>query len=100
MGPGGVDGHVHLAQDRSPRARAAGYVSADTSKLENLYSFCTANNYTLVETGTTSAVAGGTTTVLLFAEQAKDQSLKEQGSYTDYGFHAIITDPTEGSIRE
>jgi dihydropyrimidinase len=51
-------------------------------------------------------VAGGTTTVLLFAEQAKGQSLKEQvanyhllaqeqGSYTDYGFHAIITDPTE-----
>ena len=30
--PGGVDGHVRLAQDRSPRARAAGYVSADTSK--------------------------------------------------------------------
>jgi dihydropyrimidinase len=51
-------------------------------------------------------VAGGTTTVLLFAEQAKGQSLKEQvanyhllaqeqGSYADYGFHAIITDPTE-----
>ena len=44
--------------------------------------------------------------MLLFAEQAKGQSLKEQvanyhflaqeqGSYTDYGFHAIITDPTE-----
>jgi dihydropyrimidinase len=30
--PGGVDGHVHLSQDRSPRAREAGYVSADTSK--------------------------------------------------------------------
>jgi len=75
-------------------------------RLENLYTIHTANNYTLVETGTRSAVAGGTTTVLLFAEQAKGQSLKEQvanyhflaqeqGSYTDYGFHAIITDPTE-----
>ena len=31
--PGGIDGHVHLSQDRSPRAREAGYVSADTSKL-------------------------------------------------------------------
>ncbi len=30
--PGGIDGHVHLAQDRSPRAREAGYVSADTSE--------------------------------------------------------------------
>jgi dihydropyrimidinase len=29
--PGGIDGHVHLSQDRSPRAREAGYVSADTS---------------------------------------------------------------------
>lgn len=30
--PGGIDGHVHLAQDRSPRAREAGYVCADTSE--------------------------------------------------------------------
>jgi dihydropyrimidinase len=29
--PGGIDGHVHLAQDRSPRAREAGYQCADTS---------------------------------------------------------------------
>lgn len=30
--PGGIDGHVHLAQDKSPRAKAAGYVSADNSE--------------------------------------------------------------------
>jgi dihydropyrimidinase len=30
--PGGIDGHVHLSQDRSPRAREAGYISADTSE--------------------------------------------------------------------
>jgi dihydropyrimidinase len=30
--PGGIDGHVHLSQDRSLRAREAGYVSADTSE--------------------------------------------------------------------
>jgi dihydropyrimidinase len=30
--PGGIDGHVHLAQDRSPRAKEAGYTCADTSK--------------------------------------------------------------------
>lgn len=30
--PGGVDGHVHLSQDKSPRAKEAGYVAADTSK--------------------------------------------------------------------
>ncbi|OTA26539.1 hypothetical protein BTJ68_11624 [Hortaea werneckii EXF-2000] len=92
--PGGVDGHVHLAQDRSPRAKEAGYQSADT-----------------IETGTRSAIAGGTTTVILFAEQSKGQSLKaqveayhdlarEQGSYADYGFHAIITDPTQGVLQD
>ena len=64
-----------------------------------------------VETGTRSAVAGGTTTVILFAEQSRGQSLKtqvaayrqlcqDQGSYSDYGFHAIITDPTEEVLEE
>ncbi|KAF5626311.1 allantoinase [Fusarium tjaetaba] len=92
--PGGVDGHVHLSQDRSPRAQEAGYTSADT-----------------VDTGTRSAIAGGTTTVILFAEQSRGQSLKEQvdkyhelvndqGSYADYGFHAIITDPTAQVLEQ
>ncbi|GAB1743380.1 hypothetical protein NU219Hw_g9216t1 [Hortaea werneckii] len=92
--PGGIDGHVHLAQDQSPRAKEAGYKSADT-----------------IETGTRSAIAGGTTTVILFAEQSKGQSLKkqveayhdlaqEQGSYADYGFHAIITDPTPKVLED
>lgn len=42
--PGGIDGHVHLAQDRSPRAREAGYVSADTSEswfFQSLYHLLT-----------------------------------------------------------
>ncbi|ERS95307.1 dihydropyrimidinase [Sporothrix schenckii 1099-18] len=92
--PGGVDAHVHLSQDKSPRAKEAGYVAADT-----------------IETGTRSAVAGGTTTVLLFAEQSRGQSVAEQvaryhetaaqiGSYADYGFHAIITDPTTKVLDE
>lgn len=89
--------HEHVQQDMSVPIPV---------RHEHLYSIHIANNYTLVETGTRSAVAGGTTTVLLFAEQAKGQSLKEQvanyhllaqdqGSYADYGFHAIITDPTQ-----
>ncbi|CAK7230259.1 hypothetical protein SBRCBS47491_007526 [Sporothrix bragantina] len=89
--PGGVDGHVHLSQDQSPRAKKAGYVAADTR--------------------TRSAVAGGTTTVILFAEQSRGQSVAEQvakyhvvarelGSYADYGFHAIITDPTPKVLEE
>ena len=78
--PGGVDSHVHLAQDNSP----------------------TGDNW---ETGTRSAIAGGNTTVLAFASQKRtDSSLypviedyhkrsKDQ-SYCDYGFHLILTNPT------
>ncbi len=35
--PGGIDGHVHLSQDQSPRAREAGYVAADTSRSTHLF---------------------------------------------------------------
>jgi dihydropyrimidinase len=31
--PGGIDGHVHLAQDRSAHSRLSGFVCADTSEL-------------------------------------------------------------------
>ena len=56
------------------------------------------------ETGTLSAICGGTTTILAFAKQQrdeKDRSLVEVieeyhgeatgNSYCDYGFHLIIT---------
>jgi dihydropyrimidinase len=79
--PGGVDTHVHLAQDNCP----------------------TGDNW---ETGTRSAVAGGTTTIVAFCSQKKtDQSLipvledyhgRSRGqSYVDYGFHLILTNPTK-----
>jgi dihydropyrimidinase len=56
-------------------------------------------------------VAGGTTTVMLFAEQSRDQSLLQavddyrslvasQGSYADYGLHAIITNPSETVLQD
>lgn len=32
--PGGIDGHVHLAQDQSPRAKEAGFRCADNGKAE------------------------------------------------------------------
>jgi imidazolonepropionase-like amidohydrolase len=34
--PGGIDGHVHLAQDQSPRAKEAGYRCADNSMYTSL----------------------------------------------------------------
>lgn len=63
------------------------------------------------ETGSRSAVAGGTTTVIAFASQErKDASLypvledyhkKSRGqSYCDYGFHFILTNPTKDILRD
>ncbi|KAF5009061.1 hypothetical protein F66182_15594, partial [Fusarium sp. NRRL 66182] len=84
--PGGVDSHVHLAQRNAP--------TGDTW-----------------ETGTRSAVAGGTTTVLAFASQTKEMASlfpaldeyhgKARGqSYCDYGFHFILTNPSPTILEQ
>jgi len=80
--PGGIDAHVHLEQPQG-----GGVVMADG-----------------FESGTRSAAAGGTTTVLPFALQQRGQSLREaveayhkaaEGKcHVDTSFHLIITDPT------
>jgi dihydropyrimidinase len=78
--PGGVDSHVHFAQDNAP----------------------TGDNFT---TGTRSAIAGGTTTILAFASQRKtDTSVipvvenyhtrATDQCYCDYGFHLILSNPS------
>ena len=82
--PGGVEGHCHIEQESS----IGGVQSADD--------FFTA---------TRSAVFGGTTTVLPFAAQQKGQSLRQvvtdyhalagPKAMIDYGFHLIVSDPTE-----
>ncbi|KXH51833.1 dihydropyrimidinase [Colletotrichum salicis] len=83
--PGGVDSHVHLDQDNSP----------------------TGDNF---ETGTRSAIAGGTTTIIAFATQERthqslhpvveDYHSRSRGkSYCDYGFHIILTNPTPTILR-
>ncbi|KAJ5557085.1 hypothetical protein N7494_001000 [Penicillium frequentans] len=84
--PGGVDSHVHLAQRNAP----------------------TGDSW---ETGTRSAVAGGTTTVLAFTSQTKDMTTlfpvleeyheKARGqAYCDYGFHFIITKPNQTILQQ
>ncbi|WYZ39513.1 hypothetical protein EsH8_III_001427 [Colletotrichum jinshuiense] len=84
--PGGVDSHVHLDQDNSP----------------------TGDNF---ETGTRSAIAGGTTSIIAFATQERthqslhpvveDYHSRSGGkSYCDYGFHIILTNPTPTILRE
>ncbi|KAK3112795.1 hypothetical protein LTR53_010565 [Teratosphaeriaceae sp. CCFEE 6253] len=84
--PGGVDSHVHLAQWNAP----------------------TGDGW---ETGTRSAVAGGTTTIIAFASQMKedtslfpvleeyDKTSKDQ-SYCDYGYHFILTNPTKEILQD
>ncbi|KAJ5389411.1 uncharacterized protein N7496_000479, partial [Penicillium cataractarum] len=85
--PGGIDAHVHLCQDLKTGPHGLGGECADN-----------------FETGSLSAIAGGTTTIITFATQTRaeeDRSLlkvvetynaraEETGSYADYGFHIII----------
>ena len=81
--PGGVDAHVHLAEDGYGGLKMAdGFAS-----------------------GSVSAACGGTTTMLPFVTQRPGKTLREavrayhekaEGqSVIDYGFHLIITDPND-----
>jgi dihydropyrimidinase len=80
--PGGIDSHCHIAQ-------------LSSSGLE------TADDF---ESGTRSALCGGTTTIIPFAAQHKGQSLRQVvadyharadgKAYVDYAFHLIVSDPT------
>ncbi|EWM12444.1 dihydropyrimidinase [Kutzneria sp. 744] len=85
--PGGIDGHTHMEMP------FGGTFSADT-----------------FETGTTAAAWGGTTTIVDFAVQAKGTSLlstldkwheKADGNCAvDYGFHMIVSDVNDGTLKE
>ncbi len=86
--PGGIDSHVHLAQNAFGGPKMAdGF-----------------------ETGTRSAVAGGNTTLLPFALQPRGASLRasvmdyhkeaDGNCYCDYGFHLIVTDPTPSVLGQ
>jgi len=79
--PGGIDSHCHIAQLSS-----SGVMTADD-----------------FESGSRSAAAGGTTTIIPFAAQYRGQSLRkvvqdyhrqaEGKAMVDYAFHLIISDP-------
>ncbi|MHB1486275.1 MAG: dihydropyrimidinase, partial [Acidimicrobiales bacterium] len=85
--PGGIDGHTHMEMP------FGGTNSADT-----------------FETGTRAAAFGGTTTIIDFAIQSKGSSLREgldawhakaEGNCAiDYGFHMIVSDVNEHSLKE
>src|SRR5271154_6769037 len=85
--PGGIDAHTHMEMP------FGGTFSADT-----------------FATGTVAAAWGGTTTIIDFAVQAKGTSLlatldkwhsKAGGNCAiDYGFHMIVSDVNETSLKE
>ena len=85
--PGGVDGHTHMEMP------FGGTVAADN-----------------FETGTRAAAWGGTTTIVDFAIQSMGATLREgldawhakaEGNCAiDYGFHMILADVNEGSLKE
>ncbi|KAK3071919.1 hypothetical protein LTR53_007765 [Teratosphaeriaceae sp. CCFEE 6253] len=88
--PGGVDAHVHLQE---PPLFGKGS-SADT-----------------FETGSKSAVCGGTTTIIVFAPQQKSEDTllatlkathaKADGKcYSDYSFHLLVANPSENALAE
>jgi dihydropyrimidinase len=85
--PGGIDAHTHMEMP------FGGTFSADT-----------------FATGTTAAAWGGTTTIIDFAVQAKGTSLlstldkwhekADTHCAVDYGFHMIVSDVNEQSLKE
>ena len=85
--PGGVDSHCHIEQ-----LRANG--GADEESFV---------------TGSTSCLAGGTTTVITFSAQFKGHGIREtlaeyhrraSKAMVDYTFHQIITDPSDSVVRD
>ncbi|WP_328726608.1 dihydropyrimidinase [Streptomyces sp. NBC_00259] len=85
--PGGVDAHTHM------ELPFGGTFASDT-----------------FETGTRAAAWGGTTTIVDFAVQTQGQGLREgldawyakaDGNCAiDYGFHMILSDVNESSLKE
>jgi dihydropyrimidinase len=85
--PGGVDSHCHIEQ-----LQEGGGTDEET-----------------FVTGSTSALAGGTTSVVTFSNQFKGRPIGESlaeyrrragQAMVDYAFHQIVTDPTEAVIDE
>jgi len=86
--PGGIDAHCHIDQRSS-----SGLTTADD-----------------FFTGGVSAACGGTTTIVPFAAQHRGQSLRAvvaayharacTRAFIDYGFHLIVSDPTETVLSE
>jgi len=103
--PGGVDSHVHLSLYEA-LADALKTISTDGT-IPNMEDY-TGDTY---ETGTRSAVAGGTTTIITFASQypgddslvtviEEYHKLATGNSHCDYAFHVIISNPSQTVLEQ
>lgn len=91
--PGGIDAHCHLDQPRAQGLASGGAIMADG-----------------FESGSLSAVFGGTTTIIPFAVQHRGQSVRAAvedyhrraagKAYIDYGFHLIVSDPRPEVLKD
>ena len=99
--PGGVDTHVHLSQFYEASIDNLQETVATNGNLDHLKDM----PGDTFDSGTRSAIAGGTTTVITFASQfRRDKSLipvieeyhklANGQSYCDYAFHVIISNPS------
>jgi dihydropyrimidinase len=105
--PGGIDTHVHLSQLYEASADSLMKTQITDGKIPDLANYM----HDTYDTGTRSAVAGGTTTVVTFASQLRDDDslvpvveeyhkLADGQSYCDYAFHIILSNPTKKILEE
>jgi dihydropyrimidinase len=105
--PGGVDAHVHLSQFHEAAVDTPTKTVVTNSDILDIEDY-PGDKY---DTGTASAVAGGTTTVVTFASQLRDDDsiipvideyhkVAKGKSYCDYAFHVIITRPTPSVLTK
>jgi dihydropyrimidinase len=105
--PGGIDSHVHLSQFYEAAVDHLDKTVVTNGEIPDMENY-TGDTY---DTGTRSAVAGGTTTVITFASQFRgDDSLvpvieeyhklAKGKSYCDYSFHVIISNPTKTILEK
>jgi dihydropyrimidinase len=100
--PGGIDSHVHLSQFYEAAVGSLNKTVVTDGNIPDMENY-TGDTY---ETGTRSAIAGGTTTVITFASQFRGDTslipvieeyhkLADGKSYCDYAFHVIISNPSK-----
>lgn len=105
--PGAVDSHCHLSQFYDPGPAQEQRTQSTDGTIPAEYDFA-GDDY---ESGSRSAIAGGTTTIISFAVQYRDdESLKpviteyhklaRDKAYCDYSFHVIVTNPTQTVLKK